>query len=95
MQQRCGCLIQTAFFNAEAVEGGTGTLRIFVEFGNDRIFNSPLQQAPGLRHGAFAELVVAWANVYCYGPNYYGHNLCSTIYGTIYGPHFKLLPSTL
>jgi len=46
MQQAVRVSDQTAFFNAEAVEGGTGKVGYLVEFDEtERIFNSPLQQA--------------------------------------------------
>ena len=46
MQQAVRVADQTAFFNAEAVEGGTGKVGYLVEFNDtERIFNAPGQQA--------------------------------------------------
>ncbi|MCP9850100.1 phosphate ABC transporter ATP-binding protein PstB [Cyanobium sp. Morenito 9A2] len=46
MQQAVRVSDQTAFFNAEAVEGGTGKIGYLVEFNEtETIFNSPAQQA--------------------------------------------------
>ena len=46
MQQAVRVSDRTAFFNAEAVEGGTGKVGYLVEFDNtETIFNSPSQQA--------------------------------------------------
>ena len=46
MQQAVRVSDMTAFFNAEAVEGGSGKVGYLVEFNDtDRIFNAPLQQA--------------------------------------------------
>ena len=46
MQQAVRVSDMTAFFNAEAVEGGTGKVGYLVEFNDtDKIFNAPQQQA--------------------------------------------------
>jgi len=46
MQQAVRVADRTAFFNAEAVEGGNGKVGYLVEFNDtERIFNSPEQQA--------------------------------------------------
>ena len=46
MQQAVRVSDLTAFFNAEAVDGGSGKVGYLVEFNNtERIFNAPLQQA--------------------------------------------------
>ena len=46
MQQAVRVSDMTAFFNAEAVEGGSGKVGYLVEFNDtDKIFNAPLQQA--------------------------------------------------
>ena len=46
MQQAVRVSDYTAFFNAEAVEGGSGKVGYLVEFNDtERIFNSPVQQA--------------------------------------------------
>ncbi len=46
MQQAVRVSDMTAFFNAEAVQGGSGKVGYLVEYNDtDRIFNSPLQQA--------------------------------------------------
>jgi phosphate transport system ATP-binding protein len=46
MQQAVRVSDQTAFFNAEAVEGGSGKVGYLVEFSEtERIFNAPRQQA--------------------------------------------------
>ena len=46
MQQAVRVSDQTAFFNAEAVEGGSGKVGYLVEFNEtERIFNAPVQQA--------------------------------------------------
>jgi phosphate transport system ATP-binding protein len=46
MQQAVRVADRTAFFNAEAVEGGSGKVGYLVEFNDtERIFNSPEQQA--------------------------------------------------
>ena len=46
MQQAVRVADQTAFFNAEAVEGGSGKVGYLVEFNDtERIFNAPGQQA--------------------------------------------------
>ncbi|MCP9916043.1 phosphate ABC transporter ATP-binding protein PstB [Cyanobium sp. ATX 6F1] len=46
MQQAVRVSDQTAFFNAEAVEGGSGKIGYLVEFAEtEAIFNSPAQQA--------------------------------------------------
>lgn len=46
MQQAVRVADMTAFFNAEAVEGGTGKVGYLVEFNDtERIFNAPGQQA--------------------------------------------------
>jgi phosphate transport system ATP-binding protein len=46
MQQAVRVSDMTAFFNAEAVEGGSGKVGYLVEFNNtDNIFNAPSQQA--------------------------------------------------
>jgi phosphate transport system ATP-binding protein len=46
MQQAVRVADQTAFFNAEAVEGGTGKIGYLVEFSaTEKIFNTPSQQA--------------------------------------------------
>lgn len=46
MQQAVRVSDMTAFFNAEAVEGGTGKVGYIVEFNDtDKIFNAPQQQA--------------------------------------------------
>jgi phosphate transport system ATP-binding protein len=46
MQQAVRVADQTAFFNAEAVEGGTGKIGYLVEFSaTEKIFNAPSQQA--------------------------------------------------
>jgi phosphate transport system ATP-binding protein len=46
MQQAVRVADQTAFFNAEAVEGGTGKVGYLVEFSpTEKIFNAPSQQA--------------------------------------------------
>jgi phosphate transport system ATP-binding protein len=46
MQQAVRVADMTAFFNAEAVQGGTGKVGYLVEFSEtERIFNSPAQQA--------------------------------------------------
>jgi phosphate transport system ATP-binding protein len=46
MQQAVRVADKTAFFNAEAVEGGSGKVGYLVEFDNtETIFNSPAQQA--------------------------------------------------
>lgn len=46
MQQAVRVADMTAFFNAEAVEGGTGKVGYLVEFNDtERIFNAPAQQA--------------------------------------------------
>jgi phosphate transport system ATP-binding protein len=45
MQQAVRVADQTAFFNAEAVEGGTGKIGYLVEFSaTEKIFNAPSQQ---------------------------------------------------
>ena len=46
MQQAVRVSDMTAFYNAEAVEGGTGKVGYLVEFNEtDKIFNAPQQQA--------------------------------------------------
>jgi phosphate transport system ATP-binding protein len=46
MQQAVRVSDQTAFYNAEAVEGGSGKIGYLVEFNEtEKIFNSPAQQA--------------------------------------------------
>ena len=46
MQQAVRVSDMTAFFNAEAIEGGTGKVGYLVEFNDtDKIFNAPQQQA--------------------------------------------------
>ena len=46
MQQAVRVSDMTAFFNAEAVEGGSGKVGYLVEFNDtDKIFNAPVQQA--------------------------------------------------
>ena len=46
MQQAVRVADMTAFFNAEAVDGGTGKVGYLVEFNNtERMFNAPTQQA--------------------------------------------------
>ena len=46
MQQALRVSDMTAFFNAEAVEGGSGKVGYLVEFNDtEMIFNSPSQQA--------------------------------------------------
>jgi phosphate transport system ATP-binding protein len=46
MQQAVRVSDQTAFFNAEAVEGGSGKVGYLVEFNDtEKIFNAPVQQA--------------------------------------------------
>ena len=46
MQQAVRVSDMTAFFNAEAVEGGSGKVGYLVECNDtDKIFNAPLQQA--------------------------------------------------
>ncbi|MGB5241338.1 MAG: phosphate ABC transporter ATP-binding protein PstB [Prochlorococcaceae cyanobacterium] len=46
MQQAVRVSDYTAFFNAEAVEGGSGKIGYLVEFNDtERIFNAPVQQA--------------------------------------------------
>ena len=46
MQQAVRVSDMTAFYNAEAVEGGTGKVGYLVEFNETgKIFNSPQQQA--------------------------------------------------
>ena len=46
MQQAVRVSDMTAFFNAEAVEGGSGKVGYLVEYNDtDKIFNAPLQQA--------------------------------------------------
>ena len=46
MQQAVRVSDMTAFYNAEAVEGGTGKVGYLVEFSDtEKIFNSPQQQA--------------------------------------------------
>jgi phosphate transport system ATP-binding protein len=46
MQQAVRVADMTAFFNAEAVEGGSGKVGYLVEFNDtERIFNAPAQQA--------------------------------------------------
>jgi phosphate transport system ATP-binding protein len=46
MQQAVRVADRTAFFNAEAVEGGTGKIGYLVEFSaTEKIFNAPSQQA--------------------------------------------------
>ena len=46
MQQSVRVADKTAFFNAEAVDGGTGKVGYLVEFNDtERIFNAPAQQA--------------------------------------------------
>ncbi|QNI88386.1 phosphate ABC transporter ATP-binding protein PstB [Synechococcus sp. ROS8604] len=46
MQQAVRVSDMTAFFNAEALEGGTGKVGYLVEFNDtDKIFNAPAQQA--------------------------------------------------
>lgn len=46
MQQAVRVADMTAFFNAEAVDGGTGKVGYLVEFNDtERIFNTPAQQA--------------------------------------------------
>jgi phosphate transport system ATP-binding protein len=46
MQQAVRVADKTAFFNAEAVEGGTGKVGYLVEYNDtERIFNSPAQRA--------------------------------------------------
>ena len=45
MQQAVRVSDMTAFFNAEAVEGGSGKVGYLVEFNDtDNIFNAPSQQ---------------------------------------------------
>jgi phosphate transport system ATP-binding protein len=46
MQQAVRVADMTAFFNAEAVDGGTGKLGYLVEYSEtEKIFNAPGQQA--------------------------------------------------
>jgi len=46
MQQAVRVADRTAFFNAEAVEGGSGKIGYLVEYSEtEEIFNSPAQQA--------------------------------------------------
>jgi phosphate transport system ATP-binding protein len=46
MQQAVRVADMTAFFNAEAVEGGSGKVGYLVEFSEtEKIFNSPSQQS--------------------------------------------------
>jgi phosphate transport system ATP-binding protein len=46
MQQAVRVADNTAFFNAEAVEGGTGKVGYLVELNStERIFNAPSQQS--------------------------------------------------